>query len=824
MDKKKIIEVNTIITSFYSRKGFITPNDYTLTLFLLCIYKDEVIDKDNDISELVDQLKQDTVYNNQSELFKLTEYFRVLGFFSPDDLTQLFTYFSLLERSFFEDQFPTFFDFVFKIITESLSFKNGAFIVHPKLVKLVLAVSNVGNAKRVYNPFASNAEIISELHVKTEFLGQEYNPEIWRVGKLRLWAHGKLNFDYVLESSIENWPINEKFDLVFSRLPILNRIDVKNAFGDKVDLENFVIQEALSSIKIGGKIILFVRPAFLSSARITDKELFRKLVNENLVEKVLIFPIGVFRHTQVAINVLVLNTEKRSSKIEFIDLDSYLSKYKTRKSYIDWENFEIENFLFQPWESIFIDNQEIKNRDYNLQGKIYFLEEFNGTPLHELVKVSKRLKPVSYGDVSKILNIGDLKSDSRILPSINYDLLEPISTLENLMYYNVLDEEGVLVSLIGGNLNATYFSGKQSVLCHQRIALLKIIDEDIISYKYLINELNKEYVQKQIEAQVFGSVVKNLRINDLMNIKIKLVSSDLQTEEIEEQLSSAIKELQAEVQKVDENFQNLEVEKNAILRHKIAGSVSNLEFFTTNIKQILEKKVMPEFPHLFSLKLNDNQLLNLGELIDNLIKDSKRITEEVRSQTEDFVPSEYPVSKIEIGQFLENYFKNVSEKNPNILFDIDLNDIKSNEFKVFTVGNEDLFCILLDNLVSNIKKHGFSWSKDEIRRIEVSTSIDEEFGTTTIFISNTGNPILDNFTFDDFKSKGIRKGKNGGNGIGGYIVDQIVKYFGGDWYIVDETGPEGLHDTDLVTTFELSLPYQQEFVNLDDLQIDNENI
>ena len=361
MDKKKIIEVNTIITSFYSRKGFITPNDYTLTLFLLCIYKDEVIDKDNDISELVDQLKQDTVYNNQSELFKLTEYFRVLGFFSPDDLTQLFTYFSLLERSFFEDQFPTFFDFVFKIITESLSFKNGAFIVHPKLVKLVLAVSNVGNAKRVYNPFASNAEIISELHVKTEFLGQEYNPEIWRAGKLRLWAHGKLNFDYVLESSIENWPINEKFDLVFSRLPILNRIDVKNAFGDKVDLENFVIQEALSSIKIGGKIILFVRPAFLSSARITDKELFRKLVNENLVEKVLIFPIGVFRHTQVAINVLVLNTEKRSSKIEFIDLDSYLSKYKTRKSYIDWENFEIENFLFQPWESIFIDNQEIKN-------------------------------------------------------------------------------------------------------------------------------------------------------------------------------------------------------------------------------------------------------------------------------------------------------------------------------------------------------------------------------------------------------------------------------------------------------------------------------
>src|SRR5690606_5984981 len=162
-------------------------------------------------------------------------------------------------------------------------------------------------------------------------------------------------------------------------------------------------------------------------------------------------------------------------------------------------------------------------------------------------------------------------------------------------------EEGVLVSLIGGNLNATYFSGKQAVLCHQRIALLKIIDEDVISYKYLINELNKDYVQKQIEAQVFGSTVRDIRVNDLMNVKINLVSSDLQKEEIEEQLSSAIKGLQEEIQKVDKDFQSMEAEKNAILRHKIAGSVSNLEFFASNIKQILERKVLPKFPQLFSL-------------------------------------------------------------------------------------------------------------------------------------------------------------------------------------------------------------------------------
>lgn len=824
MDKKKIIEVNTIITSFYSRKGFITPNDYTLTLFLLCIYKDEVVAKNRSISELVYQLKQAAEYNNPSELFRLLPHFRVLSFFSAADLAQIFSYFSLLEKSYFENQFPALFDFVFKVITESLSFKNGAFIVHPKLMKLVLDVAHVENARHVYNPFASNVEIVSELSGETEYFGQEYNPEIWRVGKLRLWAHHKLNFDYVLESSIENWPSEEKFDLIFSRLPILNRIDVKNSFGDKVDLEHFVIEESLSSIKIGGKIILFVRPAFLSSGRKTEKELFKKLVDENLVEKVLIFPTGVFRHTNIAINVLVLNTEKPSTKIEFIDFDDYLSKSKTRKSYIDWDNFETNNFLFQPWESVLVDAEEIRNRDYNLQGKVYFLEELEGTPLYELVEVAKRQKPENFTDISKILNVRDLGHDPNILPSINYDLLEPISTLENLMYYTVLDEEGVLVSLIGGNLNATYFSGKQAVLCHQRIALLKIIDEDVISYKYLINELNKDYVQKQIEAQVFGSTVRDIRVNDLMNVKINLVSSDLQKEEIEEQLSSAIKGLQEEIQKVDKDFQSMEAEKNAILRHKIAGSVSNLEFFASNIKQILERKVLPKFPQLFSLKLNDNQLLNLGELIDNLIKDSKRITEEVRSQTEDFIPSEYPVSPIEIVPFLENYFKNVSEKNPNILFDINLNDIKSDDFKIFTFANEDLLCFLLDNLISNIKKHGFNWNKEEVRRIEISTSILEEFETFTIFISNTGNPMPENFTFDDFRSKGIKKGKNGGSGMGGYIVDQIIKYFGGDWYIVDETGPEGIGETDLATTFEVSLPYQQEFVNLDDLQIDNEEI
>ena len=90
MDKKKIIEVNTIITSFYSRKGFITPNDYTLTLFLLCIYKDEVVDKNRSISELVYQLKQEAEYNNPSELFRLLPHFRVLSFFSAADLAQIF--------------------------------------------------------------------------------------------------------------------------------------------------------------------------------------------------------------------------------------------------------------------------------------------------------------------------------------------------------------------------------------------------------------------------------------------------------------------------------------------------------------------------------------------------------------------------------------------------------------------------------------------------------------------------------------------------------------------------------------------------------------
>ncbi|KMQ70816.1 N-6 DNA methylase [Chryseobacterium koreense] len=824
MDKKKIIEVNTIITSFYSRKGFITPNDYTLTLLLLCIYKDEAIDKNRRISEIVHQLKQVDEYNNPSELFKLLPNFRVLSFFTSDDLIQIFTYFSLLEKSYFENQFSELFDFIFKVITESLSFKNGAFIVHPKLMKLVFDIAMVKNVQRVYNPFASNAEIVTELKDNTEYFGQEYNPEIWRVGKLRLWAHQKIGFNYVLESSIENWPSEERFDLIFSRLPILNRIDVKDTFGDRIDLENFIIQQSLSTVKIGGKIILFVRPAFLSSGRKADKELFRKLVDENLVEKVLIFPTGVFRHTNVATNVLVLNTAKLSSKIEFIDIDNYLSKYRNRKLYIDWDSFELDNFLFQPWESVFVDAEDIRKSDYNLQGKVYFLEELHGTPLHELVEVSKRRKPENLSDISKVLTVRDLGKDSKILPSINYDLLEPISTLENLMYYNVLDEEGILVSLIGGTLNATYFSGKHAVLSHQRIALLKIIDEDVISYKYLVSELNKDYVQKQVEAQVFGSVVRDLRINDLLKIKINLVSSELQTEKIEEQLSYAIKELQDEIQKVDKDFQIKDAEKNAILRHKIAGSVSNLEFFATNIQHILDRKVLPEFPQLFSLKLNDNQLLNLGELIENLVKDSRRITEEVRSQTEDFVASEYTVSSIEIVPFLENYFKNVGEKNPNILFDINLNDIKSDDFKVFIIGNEDLFCILLDNLISNIKKHGFNWGKDEVRRIEVSGSMDKEFGTTTIFISNTGNPLPANFTFEDFKSKGIKKGKKGGSGMGGYIIDQIIKYFGGDWYIVDETGPEGLDDTDLATTFEISLPYQQEFVNLDDLQIDDEEI
>ncbi len=129
------------------------------------------------------------------------------------------------------------------------------------------------------------------------------------------------------------------------------------------------------------------------------------------------------------------------------------------------------------------------------------------------------------------------------------------------------------------------------------------------------------------------------------------------------------------------------------------------------------------------------------------------------------------------------------------------------------LGTPDLLIEMLNNSIENAVHHAFSENKQN--RIEIflcksesyfSHSGDKSFPVASILFSNNGLPFPKEFDFSDFIRKGFSSGENRGNGFGGWYINEVVKFHNGHLDIIDETGPEGLPESDLSTSFEIEFP------------------
>jgi len=123
------------------------------------------------------------------------------------------------------------------------------------------------------------------------------------------------------------------------------------------------------------------------------------------------------------------------------------------------------------------------------------------------------------------------------------------------------------------------------------------------------------------------------------------------------------------------------------------------------------------------------------------------------------------------------------------------------------MGNSELLTDLMNNLIDNAVAHAFHPNWDN--RIEIYLMRDNEIdkpNEVQILFSNTGNPFPENIKYSDFIKKGTKAGVNAGDGYGGWYINEIIKKHNGSFDIIDETGIEGLTNTDLATSFEINFP------------------
>ena len=106
---------------------------------------------------------------------------------------------------------------------------------------------------------------------------------------------------------------------------------------------------------------------------------------------------------------------------------------------------------------------------------------------------------------------------------------------------------------------------------------------------------------------------------------------------------------------------------------------------------------------------------------------------------------------------------------------------------------------MVQNILENARKHGFTDSTRSDYMIWIMISVDEKRNMYVIDFKNNGTPLPEGMTKERYGIKGEKAGLNGGTGSGGYIVKSIVTHYGGDYDVF-------YNDENQLTTVRVYLP------------------
>lgn len=104
---------------------------------------------------------------------------------------------------------------------------------------------------------------------------------------------------------------------------------------------------------------------------------------------------------------------------------------------------------------------------------------------------------------------------------------------------------------------------------------------------------------------------------------------------------------------------------------------------------------------------------------------------------------------------------------------------------------------MIQNIIENARKHGFTDSTRTDYEIWINLSVDTKREMYQIDFMNNGTPLPEGMTKDRFGIRGEKAGITGGTGSGGYIIKSIVNHYGGDYDVFSKDG---------ITTVRIYLP------------------
>ena len=547
---------------------------------------------------------------------------------------------------------------------------------------------------------------------------------------------------------------------------------------------SFLINENIPSKPRLNKLVLIVPQSSLTSTTPAYVDARKKLLEKEALKAV--FTIPQFGQSSISYSFLLFDFTETPRKILFADFLNNHSSWNTSKiTEIINERRQISDVS----KEVLI--EEI-NSQYQLYPKKYVIDPFDFPiesnwkvfTLKDIVRswrrgVSKRnLSSLYAGGEIKFLRTSDLN-----LKGVNFiDTDKVLGIDHDELRYPVkeLISGGIVISSVGKNLKATLLPYDDKFLLDDNLLWLKP-DENKVIPEFLVHELKKEYVQKQVNYFSSGLGLPRLKKEDILNLRIQLPERAEQEEKLRKEIGklaidpSSIYKIQIEdLKREKEDFIK-------ILKHTLKQRVGSLSSDFGTLSSFLEDKIkngqnlsheditVPQFPSDKPEDLEAFKLKNLLYRMENALS----LSHEILEKAEDLLKMKF-LEKEEID--IKRLVKSLISNKPHLKY-----KIAGSNIKVF--ADKSLLTIMFNNFFENAEKHGKmeTLEGEGVIAIDLLNSNDE----VIIEIRNNGKEMAPDFTIQDFLSYGNSEDKSSGTGFGGYLIGQILKKHNGRVCLID---------------------------------------
>jgi len=666
-------------------------------------------------------------------------------------------YLSLKELKYTVEEYASGYRIALRVILDrySTSFgrKTGEGYLPTELSYLVAILLKQVGCSSVYNPFCGIGSIANSIsQIKTEqgrevqYVGQGLYGQVGLLARLVCESIYEEDGHILSGDCIGNWS-DKSYDAVVCNPPYGLRIGTENlglfnGFGPAKNLEELIVMRSLI-VNQAKTLILFQPQSFCYSQRY--EQLRKFLVENNYISTIFSLPSNLLANTSLPIVMLVIrNISSVDDSIHFYYAENYVKGERRKERRFDLDAFMEQ--LNEEKEGICstIHSDLIKANGYNLNPCLYEQTSFHVQEGQTLLRLAD------------LITIRDKKRPSSevSLPSIEVfkknliDILLNKNSTESIL--GIEFDDAILVEGTN-NIIECPFSGYflhtdgRLCLCENDCNIFEIND-------YWVHPEYLVYLLTQNKAINEG----RMSLKHFLGLHLVIDSKEKQSEII----SKLIQDYN--------NKKRLEQEADA-RRLGIKQNISDLEHLLGanlgRIRNIIDRleRITPESPrYLRSVKdLKDNfEYVNRAISYSNSILDT----------------ANFKIEKGNLTEFIDTYCE--SWKNyGGTYFDIQIQNNLKDSSSVFF--DRTMFTLMLDSILKNAARHSFKkqdkYTEHNVVQISLSEVEYQNQAFVLISVSNNGDPIREDFTINDYISRGRYSADSGHSGLGGYHVYQVVK-------------------------------------------------